>query len=75
MDVQTAVKKYKMDLVYQSVKDRKIKDLNVNDVIYMLETKNKQYYIVKDGPSTLLYRNDRNLYTKQWSGVKVTKLD
>ena len=75
MDVQTAVKKYKMDLVYQSVKDRKIKDLNVDDVIYMLETKNKQYYIVKDGPSTLLYRNDRSLYTKQWSGVKVTKLD
>jgi hypothetical protein len=75
MTVQQAVKKYKLEPLSVSAARAKAKELNVDDVLYMNVQKNKYAYIVKDSRGTLLYTDERNLYTKLYKGLKVTPLE
>ena len=37
--------------------------------------KNKYAYIVKVGPITYLYHDEKSMYTKLYKGLKIEKLD
>ena len=75
MTVEQAIKKYKLQPVSVSVAKVKAKELNVEEVLYMNVQKNKYAYIVKDGArGTMLYSDERSLYTKLYKGLKMTPL-
>lgn len=76
MTVEQAIKKYKLEPLTVSVAKAKAKELNVEEVLYMNVQKNKYAYIVRDGArGTMLYSDERNLYTKLYKGLKVTPLE
>ena len=73
MTVQQAIKKYKLEPLSVSV--AKVKELNVDEVLYMNVQKNKYAYIVRDSRGIMLYSDERNLYTKLYKGLKITPLE
>ncbi len=75
MTVEQAVKKYKLEPLSVSLAKVKAKELNVDEVLYMNVQKNKYAYIVRDARGTMLYSDERNLYTKLYKGLKVTPLE
>lgn len=76
MTIEQAIKKYKLEPVSISVSRAKAKELNVDEVLYMNVQKNKYAYIVRDkNRGTLLYSDERNLYTKLYKGLKITPLE
>ena len=74
MTVDQAVKKFKLEPLNVYTAKAKAKELNVDEVLYMNVQKNKYAYIVRDSRGTMLYTDERNLYTKLYKGLKVTHL-
>lgn len=74
MTVEQAIKKYKLEPLNVSVAKAKAKELNVEEVLYMNVQKNKYAYIVRDSRGTMLYSDERSMYTKLYKGLKVTPL-
>ena len=75
MTVDQAVKKFKLEPLNVYTAKAKAKELNVEEVLYMNVQKNKYAYIVRDSRGTMLYSDERNLYTKLYKGLKITPLE
>jgi tRNA pseudouridine-54 N-methylase len=76
LTVAQAVKKYKLEPLNLYTAKAKAKDFNVEEVLYGFQNNNKYVYIVKDGENGyLLYKDERNFYTKLYKGLKITPLD
>lgn len=76
MTVDQAVKKYKLEPVNVYTAKAKAKELNVEAVLYMYETKTKYAYIIKDGArGYYLYQDEMSLYTRMYKGLKMTPLE
>ena len=74
MTVQQAIKKYKLTDVSFYFNKVKCKELNVDNVLYMAEGKNKKYYIVEVGPKRLLYKQEKPLMSSYWKPVQTIEL-
>ena len=75
MTVEQAIKKYKLEPVNVYTAKVKAKELNVDEVLYMNVQKNKYAYIIRDGSITMLYKDERSLYTKLYKGLKMIPLE
>ena len=59
MNVVQAVKKYKLEPIMPASKSAYCSRFACDDVHNMLESKNKMYYIISNGPQYFLYRVDK----------------
>lgn len=75
MTIEKAIKKFKMEPTNTYTNKIKANELNVDEVLYMNVQKNKYAYIVKVGPITYLYHDEKSMYTKLYKGLKIEKLD
>ena len=76
MTVEKAIKKYKLEPCAQHISEMKAKELNVDEVLYMNVQKNKYAYIIRDGSrGTMLYKDEKSMYTKMYKGLKMIPLD
>ena len=75
MTVDQAVKKFKLEPLNVYTAKAKAKELNVDEVLYMNVQKNKYAYIIRDGSRTMLYKDERSLYTKLYKGLKMIPLE
>ena len=76
MTVEQAVKKYKMEPLNVYTAKVKAKELNVEEVLYANVQKNKYAYIIRDGSrGTMLYKDEKSMYTKMYKGLKMIPLD
>ncbi len=76
MTVEQAIKKYKLEPVNVYTAKVKAKELNVDEVLYMNVSKNKYAYIIRDGSrGTMLYKDEKSMYTKMYKGLKMIPLD
>ena len=76
MTVAQAIKKYKLEPLNEYTAKVKAKELNVEEVLYMNVQKNKYAYIVRDGArGTMLYTDEKSIYTKLFKGLKMIPLD
>jgi hypothetical protein len=76
MTVEQAIKKYKLEPLNTYTAKVKAKELNVQEVLYMNVQKNKYAYIVRDGArGTMLYTDEKSMYTKMYKGLKMIPLD
>ncbi len=76
MTIQQAVKKYHLLTPNPNVAFQKAKDLNVEEVLYFIETNNQFVYLIKDGArGYYLYHDKRSLYNKRYKGLKMDKLE
>ncbi len=76
MTVEQAIKKYKLEPVNEYTAKVKAKELNVEEVLYMNVQKNKYAYIIRDGGrGTMLYKDEKSIYTKLFKGLQMIPLD
>ncbi|MBQ9871713.1 MAG: hypothetical protein IJM27_07245 [Eubacterium sp.] len=76
MTVEQAIKKYKMEPLNVYTAKVKAQELNVQEVLYMNVQKNKYAYIIRDGArGTMLYKDEKSMYTKMYKGLKMIPLD
>lgn len=76
MTIQQAVKKFKLKTPNPDVAVQKAKELNVEEVLYFIETDNQFVYLIRDGSrGYFLYHDKRSLYTKHYKGLKMDKLE
>ena len=76
MTVAQAIKKYKLEPVSEYTAKVKAHELNVEEVLYMNVQKNKYAYIIRDGKrGTMLYKDEKSLYTKMYKGLTMQPLD
>lgn len=75
MTIEKAIKKYKLEPINVYTAKVKKEELNVDEVLYMNVQKNKYAYIVKNGPFTYLYHDEKSIYTKLYKGLHIEKLD
>lgn len=74
MTLEQAIKKYKLVPIDPALGKEKAKILNVDEVLYIFESKNKYAYVIRDGYSILLYTDERSLYTRLYKGMKIIQL-
>jgi hypothetical protein len=74
MDIEKAIKKYKLEPCSEYIAKTKAEELNVDKVLYMNVQKNKYAYIVQNGPKLYLYSDEKSLYTKLYKGLKIEEL-
>lgn len=74
MTVDEAIKKYKLQAIDPSLGKERAKLLNVDQVLYINENKNKYAFLIKDGSALMIYTDERSLYTREFKGMKIIHL-